>query len=89
MLPEERLARAEDSVRERGEPAVFTVHPWEFDPAHPPMDGLPALTRLIHFAGLRGLPERFARWLARERCVAIADVLPLLEPASGDAVVSR
>jgi hypothetical protein len=68
-------------VRERGEPAVFTVHPWEFDAAHPPMEGLPPVTRLVHFAGLRGLSERFARWLARDRCVAIADVLPLLTPA--------
>jgi len=81
MLSEERLARAEETVRERGEPAVFTVHPWEFDAAHPPMEGLPPVTRLVHFAGLRGLSERFARWLARDRCVAIADVLPLLTPA--------
>ncbi len=81
LLPEERLARAEEAVRERGEPAVFTVHPWEFDASHPPMDGLPAVTRLVHFAGLRGLSERFTRWLARDRCVAIADVLPLLAPA--------
>jgi polysaccharide deacetylase family protein (PEP-CTERM system associated) len=81
LLSEARLARAEEAVRERGEPAVFTIHPWEFDAAHPPMDGLPAVTRLIHFAGLPGLSERFARWLARERCVAIGDVLPRLVPA--------
>jgi polysaccharide deacetylase family protein (PEP-CTERM system associated) len=81
LLPEARLARAEDAVRARGEPAVFTVHPWELDPAHPAMDGLPAITRAVHFAGLAGLSERFARWLSRERCVAIADVLPLLAPA--------
>ena len=81
MLSESRLERAEEAVRERGEPAVFTLHPWELDAAHPPMEGLPALTRAVHFAGLGGLSERFARWLSRERCVAIADVLPLLAPA--------
>jgi polysaccharide deacetylase family protein (PEP-CTERM system associated) len=81
MLSEARLSRAEESVRARGEPAVFTVHPWELDAAHPPMDGLPAVTRLVHFAGLRGLSERFARWLARDRCAAIGDVLPRLIPA--------
>jgi peptidoglycan/xylan/chitin deacetylase (PgdA/CDA1 family) len=85
MLPEARLARAEEAVRERGEPAVFTIHPWEFDAAHPPMDGLPPVTRLVHFAGLRGLSERFARWLARDRCVAIADVLPLRAGVSDGA----
>jgi polysaccharide deacetylase family protein (PEP-CTERM system associated) len=81
MLSESRLERAEEAVRERGEPAVFTLHPWELDAAHPPMEGLPALTRAVHFAGLGGLSERLARWLSRERCVAIADVLPLLAPA--------
>lgn len=81
LLSETRVAEAEESVRERGQPAVFTVHPWEFDAQHPRMDGLPALTRAIHFAGLSGLPRRFARWLERERCAAIADVLPLLLPA--------
>ena len=81
VLSEQRLAGAEELARNRGEPAVFTVHPWEFDTAHPSMDGLPALIRAVHFAGLRGLSGRFARWLARERCVAIGDVLPRLQPA--------
>jgi len=81
MLSEKRLARAEEAARDRGEPAVFTVHPWEFDRSHPSMEGLPALTRAVHFAGLSGLSERFARWLSRERCAAIADVLPRLRPA--------
>ena len=46
-----RLARPRPSslFRDRGAPAVFTLHPWELDPAHPPMDGLPAATRAVHF----------------------------------------
>jgi hypothetical protein len=35
LLSERRL-EAEDAVRDRGEPAIFTIHPWEFDPAIPP-----------------------------------------------------
>jgi hypothetical protein len=31
-------------------------HPWEFDPDHPRMDGLPPLLRAVHFASLRRLP---------------------------------
>jgi len=75
----ERIAAAEQSDRERGFPAVFTFHPWEFDPDHPPMDGLPPLLRAVHFAKLGRLPDRFRRWLARDRCVALEDVIPSLE----------
>jgi polysaccharide deacetylase family protein (PEP-CTERM system associated) len=81
MLPEERIAAAERTYRERGFPAVFTFHPWEFDPEHPRMDGLPPLLRTVHFYKLRSLPELFCRWLARDRCVALEDVLPTLRAA--------
>lgn len=81
LLPEERIAAAEMAYRERGHPAVFTFHPWEFDSEHPRMDGLPPLLRAVHFAKLARLPGRFDRWLARDRCVALEDVIPLLEPA--------
>jgi peptidoglycan-N-acetylglucosamine deacetylase len=81
VLSERRLARAEDAFRSAGLPAVFTLHPWEIDPAHPPMEGLSTLSRTVHFLGLSGWPERLQRWLARDRCVALADVLSGLEPA--------
>jgi hypothetical protein len=81
MLPEDRIAAAESAYREQGFPAVFTFHPWEFDEEHPRMDGLPPLLRAVHFAKLSRLPGRFARWLARDRCVALEDVIPSLLPA--------
>lgn len=80
LFSEEKLARAEREFRERGHPAVFTLHPWELDGEHPPMPGLSPLTRAVHFLKLRSLPERFERWLGRERCVALADVVPRLFP---------
>jgi polysaccharide deacetylase family protein (PEP-CTERM system associated) len=80
VLREERIAAAEQAYRERGFPAVFTFHPWEFDPDHPRMDGLPPLLRAVHFAKLARLPDRFRCWLARDRCVALEDVIPSLEP---------
>jgi len=80
-LPEARIAAAERAYRDRGFPAVFTFHPWEFDPEHPRMDGLPPLMRTVHFLGLGRLPERFGRWLAAERSVPLRDVLPTLEAA--------
>jgi hypothetical protein len=60
-------------------PAVFTIHPWELDAAgHPPMDGLPAALRAVHFAGLRRFPRRFRRWLGREGTVSLRDAAGLL-----------
>jgi hypothetical protein len=81
VLPPGRLAEAESCARDRGAPAVFTLHPWELDREHPRMDGLPAMLRAVHFAGLSGFPERFERWLERDRCVAVGDVLAELVSA--------
>jgi hypothetical protein len=81
VLPRRRLAEAERAVRERGEPAVFTVHPWEIDPAHPPMPGLSPVQRTVHFLGLRRLPERLHRFLESERCVALEDAVARLSSA--------
>ncbi|HKF45047.1 MAG TPA: polysaccharide deacetylase family protein [Thermoanaerobaculia bacterium] len=78
MFSPDRLRAQEERFREAGLPAVFTFHPWEFDAEHPPMEGLSALVRLVHFYNLKGLPERFEKWLAEDRCVALADVLPRL-----------
>ena len=80
VLSPGRLLEAEARSRDRGAPAVFTLHPWELDPEHPRMDGLPAMLRAVHFAGLRGFPKRFEKWLDGDCCVAIGDVLPELVP---------
>jgi polysaccharide deacetylase family protein (PEP-CTERM system associated) len=78
MFSSRRLARAEEAFRGSGWPAVFTFHPWEFDPDHPPMEGLSPLARLVHFYNLPATAERFERWLGADRCLALEDVLPTL-----------
>jgi len=78
MFSAGRLKREEDGFRDAGLPAVFDFHPWEFDAEHPAMEALDPLVKLVHFYNLRGLPDRFERWLAEDRCVALADVLPWL-----------
>ncbi|HEY3124730.1 MAG TPA: polysaccharide deacetylase family protein [Thermoanaerobaculia bacterium] len=78
MFSAGRLKREEDGFRDAGLPAVFDFHPWEFDAEHPAMEALDPLVKLVHFYNLRGLPDRFERWLAEDRCVALADVLPRL-----------
>jgi polysaccharide deacetylase family protein (PEP-CTERM system associated) len=81
VLPARRVRDCEEEYRRRGHPAIFTFHPWEFDPEHPPMEGLAPLVRLTHFAGRRRLPSRFREWLAEERAVALGDALARLEAA--------
>lgn len=81
ILAPQRVAESEEIYRRQGHPAVFTFHPWEFDPDHPPMEGISPLLRLVHFAGRAGLPERFETWLAEERCVALGDALSGLTAA--------
>jgi polysaccharide deacetylase family protein (PEP-CTERM system associated) len=81
MFSPDRVRRAECAFRDAGWPAVFTFHPWEFDPDHPPMDGLSPLARLIHFYRLGSLPDRFRHWLAEDRCVALEDARALLDVA--------
>jgi polysaccharide deacetylase family protein (PEP-CTERM system associated) len=81
VMARERLAESEAAFRDRGHPAIFTFHPWEFDPDHPPMEGLSPLTRLVHFAGRRGVAARFEAWLGEDRCVALGDALRELRAA--------
>ena len=47
----------------------------------PSPDGRALLLRTVHFLGLRVLPDRFRRWLSRDRSVALKDVLGSLEAA--------
>lgn len=48
-----------------GQPAVFYVHPWEFDPGQPRVSGLSALSRFRHYQNLN-LTERRLRALLAE-----------------------
>ncbi len=63
-----RAGRVEAAIERSlaaGVPPVLYAHPWEFDPAHPPMPGLSTVQRLVHFAGRRRTEERWGRWLRR------------------------
>ncbi len=65
LTRESRVEAAIERSLADGVPPVLYVHPWEFDPAHPPMPGLSTLQRLVHFAGRGRTEERWARWLKR------------------------
>jgi len=43
---------------DRKEPTTFYLHPWELDPEHPVVQGIPWLTRLRHYRGLDRVDPR-------------------------------
>jgi len=69
-----RVEAAIDRSLAEGVPPVLYCHPWEFDDGHPPMPGLPVVTRLVKFAGRRRTEERLERWLGKHTFAAISSV---------------
>ncbi|MGH9441391.1 MAG: polysaccharide deacetylase family protein [Thermoanaerobaculia bacterium] len=63
-----------DRFREAGAPPTFTFHPWELDSDHPPMTGLPALSRLAHFGSFVNLGKRLDKLLAGGRMHAFNEL---------------
>jgi len=61
--------------RREGAPAVFTFHPWEFDPDLPPLVGSSALLRLTRDARRRGLRRRFERLLAAGETATLGELV--------------
>ena len=79
MFSPERLSRSENDFRDAGWPAVFTFHPWELDRAHPPMEGLGPIARLVHFYRQPSTLERLKRWLdSSDPCVSVGEALEKL-----------
>jgi peptidoglycan-N-acetylglucosamine deacetylase len=76
MFSPERVARTERAFRDSGWPAVFTFHPWELDPKHPPMEGISPIARLVHFYRRESTLDRLKRWLdPSDPCVSVGDAL--------------
>jgi len=78
QLPFSVIRRAFREATERGDSAVFYIHPWEVDPEQPrlPVSGL---NRIRHYRGLSGTLSRINRLLAEFRFGTIAECLPTLE----------
>lgn len=79
QLPFSVIRRAFREATERGEPAVFYIHPWEIDPDQPrlPVSGL---NRIRHYRGLSEALSRVDRLLAEFHFGTIQEYLPRLEP---------
>lgn len=70
-----RVLAAARRFRGLGAPAIFTFHPWEFDPELPPLTGSSALLRLTRGAYRRRLRRRFARLLAAGETATLAELV--------------
>lgn len=66
ILPAGMVERALEAAQSRGMPGTFYIHPWEFDPAIPPVGEGP-LTALRMRLGTRGVWGRVERLLDRFR----------------------
>ena len=79
MFSADRVARTEAAFRDSGWPAVFTFHPWELDPAHPPMEGISPIARLVHFYRLGSTLDLLRRWLdPADPCAPVGDAIARL-----------
>lgn len=62
------------SINLLGRPAVFYLHPWEIDPAHPRIP-LPRRIALTHYFNLSATARRFRRLLREFRFAPLQEVL--------------
>ncbi len=65
--------------RKEKKPFVFYVHPWEFDPLQPRLNG-PLKSRLRHYLNLSRTEERFKKLLADFSFGPLNEIIKGLEP---------
>lgn len=83
LYPRAVTSRAIRKMNARGIPAVVYLHPWEFDPAQPKVQGIGLLRNLRHHAGI-SRNEKKLSWLLREFAFApVRDVLASLGTEPG------
>lgn len=84
VIPYPLFRRGVQHMLRAGEPYVFYIHPWEIDPGQPRVDGLSAMERIRHYAGLSRTEGRYASLLAEFEWTTLSDVLAssLAAPAS-------
>lgn len=76
MTSPARVLRTIETLNNRGQAAVLTIHPWELDP-DPPRATLPAGLRFAHYFRLGGFRERLSTILAGALFGPISLLAPL------------
>lgn len=86
LFPTALLSSAIASVnRQDGQPLVFYIHPWEFDPDQP-RTPMPLAHRFRHYVGLAGAARKLEALLRQFRFTSIEDALAPLRLAPAAAV---
>jgi polysaccharide deacetylase family protein (PEP-CTERM system associated) len=86
LFPTPLITSAIASVnRHDGQPMVFYVHPWEFDPGQP-RPPMPLAHRFRHYVGLAGAERKLETVLTAFRFTSIEDALAPLRLAPAAAV---
>ena len=62
------------SVNREGQPAVFYIHPWEFDPEHPRI-ALPRRIAATHYFNLKATSARYRKLLRDFRFAPMREIL--------------
>ena len=63
LLPYAVTSRIIRSMNGRGRPAIVYLHPWEMDPDHPRVPGIPARRTWYHYHGLSRAVAKYERLL--------------------------
>ena len=74
ILPYAATRRAIKGINTAGHPAMFYLHPWEFDPAHPKVE-FPRKAQFTHYFNLNATARRFRKLLGEFRFAPVSDVL--------------
>jgi polysaccharide deacetylase family protein (PEP-CTERM system associated) len=74
LLPYAVTRRGIATINRSGNPAVFYLHPWELDPAHPRIR-LPRRIALTHYANLGATERRLTRLLGEFSFAPVREVL--------------
>lgn len=73
LYPYALTRRLMDALRAEGRGAVFYVHPWEYDPAHPRIRLPRCIQQLTHYVHLASTAPKTARLLRDHRFTTFAD----------------
>ncbi|MBV7340055.1 polysaccharide deacetylase family protein [Chloroflexi bacterium TSY] len=73
FLPYPLISRAIRQLNQVGQPAIFYLHPWEFDPDHPRVsEGVAPLYRMTHYYRLDSMAIKLERLLQEFQFVPIS-----------------
>ena len=62
-------------MNSRGRPAIVYLHPWEMDPGHPRVPGIPARQTWYHYHGLHRAVPKYERLMREFEFQSIKDYM--------------